>query len=71
MKISKKQGLFNGLVVNVIIAKQDYQDGKITLDTLAYVYKNSLKIVMCNCEAKFFNDWHKDITLNAIEEMIK
>ena len=71
MKISKKQALFNGLVVNVLMAKLDYDNGKITLDTLAYTYKNSLRIVMCNCEFKFFGEWYKDASLNRIAEMIR
>ena len=45
-KISKKAKMLNTLICNVIIAKSDYEDKKITLETFKAIYKLSNSFVM-------------------------
>ena len=60
-KISKKAAMLNSLICNVLIAKDDYTEGKISLETLEVVYKQSNNFVMCHLSDaawREFRDYH-------------
>ena len=44
-KLSKKQMMLNTLICNVIIAKSDYEDKRISLETFKAVYNLSSSFV--------------------------
>ena len=45
-KLSKKDKMLNTLICNVIVAKSDYEDKRITLETFKAIYKLSNSFVM-------------------------
>jgi hypothetical protein len=71
MKISKKQAMFNSLLVNVIMAEDDYQDCKINLQTLEYVYKKLYYVVIIHCEPKFLTEWNDNSAVKKIQDRLR
>ena len=69
--MSKKQALFNSLLVQVLFAKDDYDDGKINIDTLNYIFKNVYYLVLIHFpEKKYSKEWDSHAGISAIRKLL-
>ena len=72
-RITKKQAMFNTLLCNVIVAESDFQDGKISVETLKVVYKQTNSFIMVHMSDEFwreFREYHTVVKVKAIVDLI-
>ena len=70
-KISKKAAMLNTLICNVLIAKDDYVDGKISLETLEVVYKQSNSFVMCHLSDEAWREFRDYHAVKFVKNLLK
>ena len=69
-KISKRQAMFNTLVVNVVFAESDYREGKFTLETLLMIYRQNRMFAIQHLNDLYDAQWYKSHAVNRIQEII-
>ena len=69
-KISKRQAMFNTLVVNVVFAESDYREGKFTLETLLMIYRQNRMFAIQHLNDLYEKEWYKSHAVNRIQEII-
>jgi len=68
--MSKKQALFNSLLVQVLFAGDDYNDGKINIDTLKYTLENIQYLILIHFpEKKYSKEWDSQ-EISAIRKLL-
>ena len=69
-RISKRQAMFNTLVANTICAGYDYEDGKITLETLLAIYRQNRMFAIQHLSDLYDAQWYESNAVNKIQEII-
>ena len=64
-KLSKKAKMLNTLICNVIIAKSDYEDKRITLETFKAIYNLSKTFVMQHLDDAAYTEFRNYHTVVA------
>jgi len=71
MKTSKKQQMFDSLLVQAIFDLDDYNDGKINIDTLGRLYKNVYYIILIHfTESKYVKEFDSNSSIKCINNIL-
>ena len=71
MKISKKQAMLNTLICDMIVAMHDYNDKRITKETLEYLYKRINSFVVCHLDQNAFREFREQHAVIAVKQILE
>ena len=69
-RISKRQAMFNTLVVNVIVAEKDYREGNLTLEMLLLIYRQNRIFAIQHLNDLYDKEWYQSHAVNRIKKII-
>ena len=69
-KISKRQAMFNTLIVNVVFAVGDYKEGRISEETLLMIYRQNRLFAIQHLNDLYDAQWYESNAVNSVKEII-
>ena len=70
-RISKRQSMFNALITAVVCAEYEYSQGKLSLETLSYVYRQNRVLAIKFCEDLFTAEWYEYAVMARIDAILE
>ena len=71
MEILAENALFNSLLVNLIYAEEDYQNGKINVQTLEYSFYQTYRMFLLHVnDVDLQNNWYSSPAIANIKLII-